>query len=934
MSALYNIYIANTISLARTMVVKFDFISKQINQELIYQGYQVHELAPNTHKYYMNLSGEYHESDKAKLKAKTGHPYITIPVLTSNGTVDTDFTKELFHGVNGDITLLNEYAIGSDYYNRLLTRYPEYESLINGILNPINMDCALKAPNGTILSIGFKNISYNDEGDKVYITPDYAKGANRATYIEPQEYNLIEKLQEYTDKVLFRWYNGAYSITDDLYVPYFLGMYYSNIPAKILNIRMGNVHTAMAHSFHVREFLESHGKLGKYIPFIPYKQIMYLYRNLKHFNLNMGKTWVFEALIDNMLTPLGVPLAGYELKHDTSVIDGVFRLTPATQMVREHLNFRNIGASSDIKSVRYVLDAQKRLAKDNDKYLDYVEKEITDAFDYSGDDNLKTKVLESEMFDVLDQSPADFYSMRIWYWVYLASIGKYKGSVFVSNPTTGERIVINTLDAFILMLYCINYGALNRTLVNVPRDGITVYWITKSKDTDVLPRQGDYKVEPDIDELVKNVDLKNINLEKLHQIKGNYVGKYSANTPNQFYSLVKSHYDELTRKYFEVCKVEDLYGRGFAEYAMREHYWMNVPVSLTNETINYKQWLPKTGINFSDFSNEDYINLGIQLVNACIGNDDTVSFSKKQMQDALISIMKHFSSYTTHYIYSINESTVSGTGGLYPRMTNFEVEGEAGIRGGIDISIDMFGGEGIGEGEDGVTASVIDLQDGGVEDIVIHGGTLDVLPTVMNSVTGEALRWFDSWYYTSSNINQIEFDVDPRVTKLDKFDFVIVSYSWVDANDLDTRTRIQSTDGSTNQAVGWSREHKLYNGGLHWGGDVTSGGEEHVAINFDTLQKEFHYDEEIVIELRAMWYRLGAGTSNRLTVSLSTYNGKQPSVAYNRNFNITNEHELVQRYSFDVELDYISSIGSDDGALIGYIVFNRLTKKYTLVKAE
>lgn len=726
MSQLYQIYSNMNFLLARTVVIKFDFVSEIINKELSYQGYQISPYDITTHKYYMNLAGEYHDSDRQILLNETGLPYMTVAVATDNGPQTVPFTKELFHGNEPNISLLNEYQLGNDYYKQLVNRYPRFINLINGILNPIDKQIAIAAKDGTILSIGFRQIEMDDKGNISYHIPSYIEGANVRKLIEHNEYNLITELQSWVSKVLFRWFNYSYTLTDDMYAAYFLGMLYANITNKILNIRLANCFTPMVHSFHVREFLESHGKLGKYIDYIPYEQTMYLYRNVRYLELNLGKTFVFDELIDNLLTPTGIPLAGYMLRHDLSEIDGLNKLLPDAKMHREHINFKSIGGSVDVKTIRNVLDDEKLLARENYKYLDLIEQDMAKAMSLSGDDYLYTKVLESELFDIIDPAPVDLFSMLLWFWVYLASKGLYRGSIFVANPVSNERIALTPLNAFILMLYCANRAVLKIRLKTIPNDIVTARWITRSNDPDVIPKN--YPGVMTLEEQKQFCDMTYISTNTIKKVMGDFDGDYEASSPSQFYSMVKKHHDELRRKFFNVCYEEDMYANGYAEKVMRNCYWHDIPVTLAKPNTNYDSWLKTLGIDFENFEELDYLTLAEDLVVACVSDTSEYKFTRAQTQEAMINIMRHFGSYTTHYIYSINEGSIVDSGGKHPRITNKWLDGLAGVVGGIDVGFDMQNSQSESSGEMAVGWTGMDLQEPTVEEIVINAGMLDVVP--------------------------------------------------------------------------------------------------------------------------------------------------------------------------------------------------------------
>ena len=730
MSQLYNIYQSDTFLLAKSVVLKFGFISDQINQELRRYGYLTPD-DPRHHKYYLNLAGEYHASDHDRLKAKTGNEYLMVKVATDTGYEEIPLTKELLHGPQGNGSLLNEYQLGSTYHGDLLRRYPEYESLIKGLICPIDLDIAISAPDGTILSMGYQCLVREDDDHLYHRIPETLSGTKVAKLIQAQEDNLIKDLEWWVKKTLFRWFNGGYSYTDDLYIPYFLGILYSQIPAKLMNLRLANTFTGRVHTFHVREYLESHGQLGKYVDIFPFEQTLYLYRNLRHFNLNMGKEHTFKELIDNILTPLGIPLAGYEFQHDISEMDGVEQLLPESKLGRTHLNFKSIGAGSDWKTVRQVLDKQIPLAKDNGLYLNMVEQEIHDEMSWSGDDYLLTKILESELIEATDPDPVEFNSMAVWLWGYLASRGWYRGGIFVANPVSDERISLTPLNAFILAIYCLHRGIANKALEEVPNGKIDVRWITASISPQYVPLDGGYSVRPTVTQLKENLWVKDTKDEKLAEVLGSDELGYEANSPRAFYALAKQHHNRLTQRFFLTAKEEDLYDRGYLEYAFKRSYWHSVPLTLTDEPMDYKRFLRITGIDFSDYTQRDYYTLFERLVIAATLDSVDYEFSLKAIQKAAIDLLRHFSSYTTHYLYTINENAVTNSQGKYPRISNIEADAEGGVRGGVYIDLDVLDVDATGEIVHKTGSTLLEAVNHGLMETDIYGGRVDLFPKIL-----------------------------------------------------------------------------------------------------------------------------------------------------------------------------------------------------------
>lgn len=193
--------------------------------------------------------------------------------------------------------------------------------------------------------------------------------------------------------------------------------------------------------------------------------------------------------------------------------------------------------------------------------------------------------------------------------------------------------------------------------------------------------------------------------------------------------MVRKHHQELTRKFFTVAKVEDLYERGEAQAVFHECYWHKVPLELVNRDMTYNEFIQQLGIDFSGYTREDYYTLATRLINACVNDSDEYEFNMSEVQRAALAILKHFTSYTVHVIHSINEQSVTNTLGIYPRIGDIEVDGEGMLEGGIHIDLDVICSEGFIEIESdiSVTLPVVGHQ---IEPLVLGELELDWLPTI------------------------------------------------------------------------------------------------------------------------------------------------------------------------------------------------------------
>lgn len=658
----YQIYKEQTFVLARTLIVKHEEVASSMNTELYYRGYVV-DSNPYTWRYYLNLSGEYHKADKDELFEKYGTQYMMVKIPSELGSIEVPLTKDLLHGNNADKTMMNEYQIGSKFYEELVSRYPDFETLIIGIINPIDIDVALNADNGEILFIAgrYKRIS----GERKWF--DTTWFSINEVLIEEQEDNLILELQRYINQFLRHWNNPEYINGNDLYVLTMLGILYANIPTTIFNIRLGNCKTRRAHTFHIRQHLESFGQIGRYVDFLPIGTALWLYMNVHYLEVNAGKQKTFDLIMDNMLTPNEIPMSAYTARHELSAMDPDNPL-PNTMLYKEVLNFSILGASDDDRTVLDILEDEKDMARDNDKDLDEKREKMQSNMDWGGDDRLNTKVLESEMIDIGEPYPFTLSQMLFNMWGYTAAKGYYTGTAYATNPLTGDRLSFNTKSAYILAMYCLNKAVAGKELTRIP--SIRLYGIPRTDQPDDYPTDSRFLKKPDIDKMMSWCVAGITRRLKVLEVRGTHIPSFKANDSEKFFDNVEEIYLERVRRYHTYCDVENLEERGDLELVAKRLYWDGFEESLLD--MDYDQWFRTIGFDITRFTDNDLLGIGLELVASSTGVSEQDDVRKKWLQKSLLSILKHFVSYTVHVIEKYTDGVVAYLEGQTLRYSNFK----------------------------------------------------------------------------------------------------------------------------------------------------------------------------------------------------------------------------------------------------------------------
>lgn len=665
-NALYALYQRSVFELAQTMVVKHSEVAAALNAGLkeiemmnasrgVFFG--TDPLDPTTWKYFCNLAGEYHSYDEWKLEELTGHNRIRIKVAGLTGPVNADFTREL---VESDPALANEYRYGAPLYKELLDQYPDFQDLIDGIMNPVDKQVAIAAKDGDILYAG----GYHRRvvQGKTQLVPVTIAGRRPPNLIEENETNLLPRLEFWIKGFLYRWHNRDYAQTNDLYVAAMLGVLYAQIPKVIMNIRLDNCHTAFVHSYHVREYLASNGGLHVHAEALAKKELLWLYRNLRYLEKHMGKQETFDKLIEKIATPSNIPLAGFDLRHKLTDMEDT--LYPDVTVTRETINFRAIGTGSDVRTIGELLNKEAPLARQGDRDLTAVEAEIIqEVKTRSQSGRLQTKAIESAIVDLTDSIPYPFGDTLIDLLIYHASRGTYSANIYVTNPTSGERILMSPKQAVIVMFYCFNKAWADVTLTTIPSIPARLIPRTATApQVGLLPR-------PTRAELEAVVDAEYIPADFIDGLLASNVTVPQMSSTDDFYDYARAVHRELMERYNAYAGIEDSIGRAMGEEAAMLLYWPQVDCPLSEGEL-YVDWFADNGIDFTGFQTEDYEKLAVDILQSATGSGDSTNRQLADRQYAVIAILRYLSSYGIQYLSSISDGKRLPVAWSALRLTN------------------------------------------------------------------------------------------------------------------------------------------------------------------------------------------------------------------------------------------------------------------------
>lgn len=613
----FTLYRDQVMNLARSVVIKMSHIAEASNRGLREQGYIIGE-DPTTWKYYLNLAGEYHSSD-------------TLMTVRSMDTLEIiDFTKE---NLNIHRATAREYAPGGLYHKNLLTRYPLQADLIAGILAPVDITTAIEASNGTVL----------------YYDP---------RYVEDNEENFAAELQAYVTTFMLRWFNEQYLLIDDLYLPVQLGLLYANLPMMIMNLRLRNARTPFAHSFHIREYLASNGRLDGFIPYLTKKQQLWLYRNLRFLQRNVGKQEIFERLVANILTPRGIPLISYELRQNVTPLPEA--IYPTVELVKQDVNFNVVQPGLDKVEVGVLLEREAEIARENPLVQYDTEQAVIDGVRSNHYSQLNTKVLDSEVVDRSNSSVRSLFNVLLNEWVHLACTNRYRAYVTVPNPRTGDYMAMTVRDALVVALYAY-YKTREEVPASIPR--VIAYDVLRSP-------------LPAFNELSGIVDSRWVPDGMIQAIMDRVTPLTEYISTEQFYlDCVTAHRDYL--KLWELYSFQEHHRtRCFCEQLVRRHY-MHIMCSPVDDTVSFEAFFKASGYDLLDLDNAELEQLLLDTVNIATGSNLVRVITLGEIQRELLALMGKLSSYPLQYLRNVSYTDFHVLGMPAVRVGDIEVETES-----------------------------------------------------------------------------------------------------------------------------------------------------------------------------------------------------------------------------------------------------------------
>ena len=600
----YQIYVDSVRELAASIVIKSVDTAEALNNELMnkYGSSAVNQNDPTTWRYYLNVNGQYHSEDEV----------MTVVSLDTLETINFTRSNLLLHRGTA-----KAYTYGSRNYKELVNRYPRQERLILGILYPCDIQKAVDASEGTILS---------------YPT----------SLVEEHEYSLIANLQEWVYGYSIRWNNTQFKLSDNLYPATMLGIMYLNLVPTILNLRLKACKSNEAHTYHIRQYLASNGMLDVYMNYLTRNQILFLYRNIAYITRNSGKAAVFEWLTEHIMTERGLPLAEYQMRHDLTNQPG--QLRPILNFRKHPLNTAYNYDQRDNFTVDDIANKEDYLARDNFKYRDFYQSSMIGTMQNSLSNKQMTKLLEST---TIDYSGSEHYTLAdtlLYHWMYFSINGSYRTYVGITSPASGETITLRANNALELYVYayCKSIGV---TLTHLPI--ITAKRVMRTPKPSVSDLMS--VVNPSV--VPSSFATQMLNLLPLPAVHV---------STDSFYNWCFDLHKASMQQYYQVSTEGSSNARG-QKYALMSRCWQDADIQLGTPGQTYADWFAALNLNIDGYSQADLQALSTDILIKATGLDSTSGISMKEIQAAMINLMRQLSSYSVQYSVEINSSSIIDT---------------------------------------------------------------------------------------------------------------------------------------------------------------------------------------------------------------------------------------------------------------------------------
>jgi hypothetical protein len=602
------------------MVIKSDYTAEVIN-DLIRLQYGEGSVSTDksTWKYYRNICGLYHEEE-----FKHEDRVIKITSLDDKKVIifEADVLK------NNPATH-EAYSYGSKYYKDLVAKYPKDELFIIGCLYPANMDEAIAAKDGQVLS--------------------YPKHL-----IEKQEACLIKNIESWISNYKIRWDNKQFNVSDSLYGAANLGIMYLNLVPLIINLRLKACKTNEAHSFHIRQYLASHGMLHSYIDDLNLKQVLFLYRNISYIERNNGKKEILDLLIQKFFTDLDLPVAELVMRHDVRKISE--ELYPRINFRRKELNSTYSSVIKDKSGLSFenLLFKEDQLTVGNSEYIlanrDGIKKKLQNSLS----NVVLTKVLESSAVNTSNNDRYVLTEIQLNHWLYLSSNDIFTGDVVIKDI----EVSLSVLESYVYFIYlfCKSIFSLTgKELLDIHIPNLMAFRVINPVP---VTKQFLYQV---IDANYLDADFCDTILNSQYILDNNK----PLTSLNRFSEVCDEIFILSNQQYRLLSTRENHFSRGLA-HGMLSRLYQDVKINLSQiltgkynkSCVTFGDFLILKNIPVIDYTSSECISTYSEIFKTVTGYSYNLLDPASRIQNVMVSIVKQLSSYSVQFLSDTSKTSI------------------------------------------------------------------------------------------------------------------------------------------------------------------------------------------------------------------------------------------------------------------------------------
>ncbi|MGL5648896.1 MAG: hypothetical protein ACRDDY_13695 [Clostridium sp.] len=609
MDALYRIYLESNIELSRSVVFYSSLAAELANSQDIQNGI-IPSRDKREWKYFKHLNGDYHWTD----------PDIVITSMDTH--TEIPFTKEVLAKHKKTLQTYRDEPI---HIRELISKYPSQSMLIRGIINPVPFHISSKAKEGDVLWLDTR-------------------------YIEPQEHNIRYEISSFISKFIHRNFRVAYTTTNDMFLQVQIASMKMHLVKHIMSYRYSRIKTPETHSYHITNYLASHSRLDRYVPFMTHEQRLFFYININWIERHIGHTETFDWLVEKLLTLRNLPAYRYRLVQVDPDIEKD-EYSPTGMFARTAINLNTDGLSYTVDT--YPIDSVVRreipTATDNNKLVAHYIAEAETRMADSQVSTVPTKIVECAVIDPETVAAIKEMDVAINHWIYLPHVGLYSTTAEILNPVDGQTMRLDAREMFLIYWY-----AMNTVVYNNPMDKILPvgamnlnrhYQISEGEYKQVLPWRACWYWRDEI----SFYDRTAVVIEEPISGKDDFSDYVARVTQSMEY------------------RNQWTYGEHYGPNKdMRESLWnmsyANAICDLSREgERTFDEFFARIGLQAKYITPDTWMDLAVTVFEASTSWSNKNTYSLEELQRQMISCFKRLSSYRVQFIDDlIGDQTITG----------------------------------------------------------------------------------------------------------------------------------------------------------------------------------------------------------------------------------------------------------------------------------